>query len=30
MHLAEVFTRKLAPMPFDLSSPVWVEDEGID
>ena len=30
MHLAELFTRKLALMPFDLSNPVWVEDEAID
>ena len=30
MHLADVFTRKLALMPFDLSNPVWVEDEDID
>ena len=30
MHLATVFTRKLALMPFDLSNPVWVEDEDID
>jgi diacylglycerol O-acyltransferase / wax synthase len=30
LHLAEVFTRKLALMPFDLSNPVWVEDEDID
>jgi diacylglycerol O-acyltransferase / wax synthase len=30
MHLAKVFTRKLALMPFDLSNPVWVEDEDID
>ncbi|CAD5108436.1 WS/DGAT/MGAT family O-acyltransferase [Zestomonas carbonaria] len=30
MHLASVFTRKLANMPFDLSDPVWVEDEDID
>ena len=30
MHLAPVFTRKLALMPFDLSNPVWVEDEAID
>ena len=30
MHLAEVFTRKLALMPFELSNPVWVEDEDID
>lgn len=30
LHLAEVFTRKLALMPFDLSDPVWIEDEDID
>jgi len=30
LHLAAVFTRKLALMPFDLSDPVWVEDEDID
>ena len=30
MHLAEVFTRKLALMPLDLSNPVWVDDEDID
>ena len=30
LHLASVFTRKLALMPFDLSNPVWVEDEDID
>jgi diacylglycerol O-acyltransferase len=30
MHLADLFTRKLALMPFDLSNPVWVEDEDID
>ena len=30
MHLAELFTRKLALMPFDLSNPVWVDDEDID
>lgn len=30
LHLAKVFTRKLAPMPFDLSNPVWVDDEDID
>ncbi len=29
-HMATVFTRKLALMPFDLSNPVWVEDEDID
>ncbi len=30
LHLAPVFTRKLALMPFDISDPVWVEDEDID
>ncbi|MET3497127.1 WS/DGAT/MGAT family O-acyltransferase [Variovorax boronicumulans] len=30
LHLANVFTRKLALMPFDMSNPVWVEDEDID
>jgi diacylglycerol O-acyltransferase / wax synthase len=30
MHLAPLFTRKLALMPFELSNPVWVEDEDID
>ena len=30
MHLAPVFTRKLALMPFELASPVWIEDDDID
>jgi diacylglycerol O-acyltransferase len=30
LHLADMFTRKLVLMPFDLSNPVWVEDEDID
>lgn len=30
MHLAPVFTRKLAPMPFDLANPVWIHDDDID
>ncbi len=30
MHLAPVFTRKLALMPFDLANPVWIEDEDVD
>ncbi|MFN0162538.1 MAG: WS/DGAT/MGAT family O-acyltransferase [Burkholderiales bacterium] len=30
MHLASVFTRKLALMPFELASPVWIEDDDID
>ncbi|MES2250373.1 MAG: wax ester/triacylglycerol synthase family O-acyltransferase [Pseudomonadota bacterium] len=30
IHLADVFTRKLALMPFDMSNPVWVDDDDID
>ncbi len=30
IHLADVFTRKLALMPFDLSNPVWVDEEDMD
>ena len=30
MHLASVFTKKLAQIPFDLTNPVWVEDGDID
>jgi diacylglycerol O-acyltransferase / wax synthase len=30
LHLAPVFTRKLAPMPLQFANPVWVEDEQID
>jgi WS/DGAT/MGAT family acyltransferase len=30
MHLAEVFERKLAQMPFELSNPVWVDDDDVD
>ena len=30
MHLAPVFTRKLALMPFDLANPVWIVDDDID
>jgi WS/DGAT/MGAT family acyltransferase len=30
MHLASVFQRKLALMPFDLANPVWVDDEEVD
>lgn len=30
MHLVPVFTRKLAPMPFDLANPVWIDDDDID
>jgi diacylglycerol O-acyltransferase / wax synthase len=30
MHLARVFQRKLALMPFELANPVWVDDEDLD
>jgi diacylglycerol O-acyltransferase / wax synthase len=30
MHLADLFTRKLVLMPFDLSNPVWIEDNAVD
>jgi diacylglycerol O-acyltransferase len=30
MHLASVLVRKLAPMPFELAEPVWIEDDDID
>ncbi len=30
MHLASVFTRKLAPMPFELAEPVWIDDDDVD
>jgi WS/DGAT/MGAT family acyltransferase len=30
MHLCTLFHRKLAPMPFDLADPVWIEDDDID
>lgn len=30
MHLASVFESKLAQMPFELSNPVWVDDNDID
>jgi WS/DGAT/MGAT family acyltransferase len=30
MHLAPVFTRKLASMPLDLASPVWTGDDAVD
>lgn len=30
MHLASVFTKKLALMPFDIANPVWVEDDDVD
>jgi len=30
MHLAPLFTRKLAFMPLDLTNPIWVDDNNID
>ena len=30
LHLAPVFTRKLAPMPLQFANPVWVEDDQVD
>jgi diacylglycerol O-acyltransferase / wax synthase len=30
IHLASVFERKLAAMPFEMSNPVWVDDDDID
>ena len=30
MHLAPIFTRRLAFMPFDLGHPVWVEADEVD
>jgi diacylglycerol O-acyltransferase / wax synthase len=30
LHLARVFQRKLALMPFELANPVWVDDEDVD
>ncbi|MBX9589252.1 MAG: wax ester/triacylglycerol synthase family O-acyltransferase [Hyphomonadaceae bacterium] len=30
MHLAEVFEHKLAQIPFELSNPVWVDDNDVD
>jgi len=30
MHLAGVFSKKLAPMPFDIANPVWIDDDDVD
>ena len=30
LHLASVFVRKLAMMPFDVANPVWVDDDDLD
>jgi len=29
-HLARLFRRKLAQMPFELADPVWIDDDDID
>lgn len=30
LHLVPVFTRRIATLPFDVASPVWVEDREVD
>ncbi len=30
MHMAAIFRRKLAQMPFELAEPVWIEDHDVD
>ena len=30
LHLAPVFERKLAPMPLQFASPVWIHDDEVD
>jgi WS/DGAT/MGAT family acyltransferase len=30
MHLADLFTKKLAHLPLDFANPVWIEDTDID
>jgi diacylglycerol O-acyltransferase len=30
IHLAPIFTRKLAPMPLQFANPVWVEEDKVD
>jgi WS/DGAT/MGAT family acyltransferase len=30
LHLVPVFTRRIASLPFDVASPVWVEDREVD
>jgi WS/DGAT/MGAT family acyltransferase len=30
LHLVPVFTRRIASLPLDLASPVWVEDREVD
>jgi diacylglycerol O-acyltransferase / wax synthase len=30
LHLASVFTKKLALMPLDIANPVWIDDDDLD
>jgi diacylglycerol O-acyltransferase / wax synthase len=30
LHISPVLDRKLAPMPFELAEPVWIDDDDID
>ena len=30
IHLAPVFTRKLAPMPLQFANPVWIDEDKVD
>lgn len=30
LHLARILTRKLAQMPFELTEPIWIDDDDID
>jgi WS/DGAT/MGAT family acyltransferase len=30
LHLVPVFTRRIASLPFDVASPVWIEDREVD
>lgn len=30
LHLVPIFQRKLAPMPLQFASPVWVRDDDVD
>jgi WS/DGAT/MGAT family acyltransferase len=30
LHLASVFTRRIATLPLDVASPMWIEDQPVD
>jgi len=30
LHLAPIFTRRLAPMPLQFANPVWIEEDEVD